>query len=881
NYAISVNDNADFLETENFREQSVKWMSNLVNSEEKSEKEKARTMVDLGEFAYAKGHYKKAGTLFRTAKLRYETNNLTKTPEYYKLLANMGLLYSTMGRYSKAETYTIDALVRRRARFGPDHPSYGASLNNLAVLQKETGKYNESEQNIKEAVEVLRKSEDTRGMPLAIALNNQAMLYQEMGRYEQAEEILQESIDIAEEFQGEKSGNHQKFLTNMALLEQERGNYDKAEELFNELITLKKRRLGTNSPDYAHMLSNLAALYVDMGKYDQVEEKLQEAMKIYEKKYGNDHRLYAKAISDLGNFYRFEGKYEEARPLLVNAKSIREKQLGEEHPEYVQSLEDLAILHWKTGEIDKAELLYHEALAKSLAFIHSYFPPMSEAEKTKYWDKLRPRFERFYAFTINLGHAHSQLLGEMYDYHIATKGLLLQSTNKIKQKILQSDDQNLIDQYLQWLDQKEMLAAYYTYSKEELDEQDVNLDSLERAANENEKALSAKSSLFNEGYKLKQIHYRQVRDALRPGEAAVEIVRVRKFDNLLTNQVHYAALVLKPEYDKPKLTLIDNGNELEKKYFKYYNNAIHQRMADNYSYDQYWAPMSAVLAGSSTLHLSVDGIYNQVNPNTFLTPSGSYVIDQYNISFVENTKELVQQEKQSTVAKTAYLIGSPDFGGSAVTPLPGTKEEIQNISQVLAGNGYNLYKKTDLEATEKALKSVQSPKVLHIATHGYFLEDHQLSKGKVFGVSSESARDNPLLRSGLLLAGAAKVLDEERSAAMESSDNGILTAYEAMNLSLGSTDLVVLSACETGVGDVKAGEGVYGLQRAFLSAGADALIMSLWKVDDAATQALMTKFYRNWLKLGDKEKAFKKAQVELKSQYKEPYYWGAFVLIGD
>lgn len=876
-YAISLNDNSGLYDVKEKGEVFLKAYTNLGKEEaEKEEREKARDLLDKGEGLYASGYYAMAEKVLLASKIKYEVNDLKEDVNYPKVLSTLGLLYSTMGRYTTAEEYILNALELRK----DNKSSHGASLNNLAVLYKETGKYNESEKLIKEASEELKAAHGRESMPYAIALNNEAMLYQAMGRYEQADVILREAIDMSANLQNEKSGNHQKFLTNQALLYQEMGKYEQAESSFKALIKLKERRFGKRHPDYAHMLNNLAALYMQMGKYDEVEPLLKEAIEIYERKFGKEHRLYASAISDLGNFYRFKEDYEASKPLLTETLSIREKILGDKHPQYVQSKENLAILYWKMGDRVEAEKLYTASLDQSLSFINQYFPPMSEAEKTKYWDKLRPRFERFYSFVAEAPDDNGALLLRAYNYNVATKGLLLKSTNKIKQKILSGSDEELKKLYLDWLDQKETLARLYSYSREELQEQNINRDSLEKVVNNNEKLLSQKSEVFSGEYAANSVEFKDVQQKLKPGEVALEFVRFRGFDNTFTDQVRYLVFAVTKEAPVPQKTLLENGEQLEGRYFKYYNNAIHQKLADEYSYNQYWAPIEPLVKGVKQVYLSPDGIYNQLSLNALRKPSGDYLMNDHDFHIIGSTRMLVEHKPNNSTARLACLVGYPQYGGD-IPPLPGTKTEIAGISKMLAAKGYKIATYSDVKATETNFKAITDVKILHVATHGYFLEDHQLKGSKVFGISTESARDNPLLRAGLLLTNAGNVVSGEANESLESKDNGILTAYEAMNMSLDKTDLVVLSACETAVGDVKAGEGVYGLQRAFLVAGANAIIMSLWKVDDNATQELMTKFYNNWLKTGNKQQAFKAAQIELKNKYKEPYYWGGFILIGS
>jgi CHAT domain-containing protein len=618
-----------------------------------------------------------------------------------------------------------------------------------------------------------------------------------------------------------------------------------------------------------------------MNKPDKVEEYLTKSADVYKKRFGEESPNYAKVIGDKGWFYRIKERYTEAEPLLQRSMDIREKTLGTDHPDYVKSREELAILYWKTKQWDKAYGHYKIVMDKTIDFINKYFPPMSEAEKTKYWDVTFPRFQRYYNFAIDAGTALPNVVEDVFDYQTATKALLLNATSKVKNAILRSGNTAVIKDYLSWLDMKESLARYYSLSKEDIAEQKINLDSIEQAANRMEKSLSERSKDFSTGYTTQTVSYKTIRDALADQEAIIEMIRVRNYAQDFSEDSRYAALVLTKTSASPKLVVLDNGNQLETRYSKFYKNAIQQKANDDYSYAQYWQRIEPALDGKKKIYLSPDGVYNQINLNTLKNASGVYLLNQVDLITIGNSKDLLTLKKRAPVTtKDATLIGFPDYGGNEVAALPGTKVELDGISKILKASGYQVRQLMQKDASEAVLKAVKAPTILHIATHGYFKKDSEVGEGGALGVSVENAQENPLLRSGLLMSGASATISGTNSVDLTSNDNGIVTAYEVMNMNLDGTALIILSACETGLGEVKAGEGVYGLQRAFLVAGANALIMSLWKVDDAATQQLMTNFYTNWVKLGDKQKAFKQAQTQLMTKFKEPYYWGAFTMIG-
>ncbi len=879
NYAISVIDNSGMMDIKDGKETAGKVAEHLVTNESTiTPAQRSRNILDMAEQFYGWRWYKPAEIKFLEAKLSYEQHNLTNNINYSKVYADLGLLYATMGRFNLANQYTPEALTMRERTLGKNSKAYASSLNNNAVLLQETAHYNEAENYFQEALATVKQKLGDQSQEYAIVLNNQAIFFSKIGRYDQGIENLKAAINLLDPQKKDDSRNTVGFQSNLALLYQKTGKFAEAEAIYLKLERALKAQ--PNNPFYAGILDNLALLYIQMNKLDKVEGYFKQSALVYKTRFGEQNPNYAKVLNDLGNFYRMQSRFDDAEKSLAESLTIRAATLDANHPDYVKSEEDLGILYWKKGDLQKAYSNLQSAMNKSLDFVNRYFPPMSEAEKTKYWDVLQPRFHRFYNYCLDAQAANPAIVQDMYNYQIATKALLLNATNKIKSAILASGNAELISEYTAWLDKKEALARYYSLSKEDLKDQKIDLPALEQEANTLERSLSQRSADFTQGYSSEKISFEKIAALLSDTEAVVELIRIRTFDKDFTNDSKYAALVLFKNAISPKLIVLENGNQLETRYAKFYRNAIQQKIADQYSYDQFWGRLEPALAGKKTIYISPDGVYNQINLNTLKKTAGDFVINKFDLATIGNSKDLIgiKASKGSASKKDAFLLGFPNYGGESIAALPGTKVEIEGISKILKTSGYQISLSEQNEATESKLKSIKGAVLVHIATHGYFLPD---AEGAAVGVDAENAKNNPLLRSGLLLAGAAKTMSGEVLPNLESNDNGVLTAYEAMNLNLNGTDLIVLSACETGLGDVRAGEGVYGLQRAFIVAGAKTMVMSLWKVDDAATQALMTNFYNNLAKGGSKLKAFKQAQIQLMLKYKDPYYWGAFVMVGQ
>lgn len=876
NYAISLSDNAGLFENEEKWQKNQKLLLEVFNRTDNQTsgwQENARSLNEVGEMMYASNKYKTADSSFQKCKRLYEINYGTDMEEYAKVLTNIGLLCHTMGRYSQSEEYTKKAIAWSEERQKTGSTGYAVLTNNLGVLYKDMGKYSEAEVLLKKALELHTARFGKEHETYAIVLNNLGMLEEEMGRYDAASRTLQESQRIALAKMSEKSTTYQRMLINLALVYQELKQFDRADEIYKKASKIKENRLGTSHPDYAHILNLQGELYVQMKRYSEAEILFKKSSDIYSKKFGVEHPSYASVQYNLGTLYRIQGKINEASVSLNKALAIRKKTLSEKHPDYLQSKESIALLMWQQGAAVEANKEYVTILNTNIELINEYFAPLSEAEKARFWDKMAPQFNHYASFTSQYYQQVPEAAGNLYNYTLATKALLLNAGTRIKNQILQSNDASLINDYKHWLDTKENLSRLYTLTKTEITEQKINLDSIEQVANDLEKKLSSRSNVFKEGYSISSVNWKAIQAKLSPTDAAVEIIHVRHLNRITTDTVYYVALIIDRTTSQPKVVVLQNGNQLERKYFAYYRNCIKGKLNDINSYNQYWKDIE-ITSTATNWYVSLDGVYNQINLLSLKYADGSFVVDKKNIVLVTNTKDVIDLKtpKNATTLKTATLIGFPNYGSTgSVTPLPGTKVELETCKTILVGGGYKVTLQLQNDASEVNARKIYNATIVHFATHGFFVAE-DTTADLAMGVESTRSAQNPMLRSGLLLANA-------EAAIQGTSEYGILNAYEVMNMDLSKTEITILSACETGLGDVKNGEGVYGLQRAFQVAGSQSLIMSLWKVNDEVTQKLISTFLKNYILYKDKQKAFKLAMLEIKKTYKEPYYWAAFVLV--
>lgn len=883
----------------------------------KESSEYSSTLTWLAELYITTQAYKKAEPLcIEAIEIRKKLSG-TKHPFYINNILRLAQLYKNTCDYSKAETLYLEALSLREYTLGINHPDYISLLYDLGNFYLENGNYNQAETYLLKAA---NKSELLSGRETSYyikTLNALGALYLKICDYNSAEKCFKEAITFREKQKESNPKDYATALNNMAEYYREIVNKE-AFILYEKVIAIRKKIGDTLSLDYSKTISNLAIAYCMKDDYVTSESFFIKALEIIKNKAGENSPEYIQAMRNMGVFYLYFN-IEKAEPYLLIALSGKSKL---DKSQLIDLYSSLAILYEHRKKYLPAITYKLQSIQTrgKLLFDYSYF--MTAYQLEHYFSESEKDFLSFNNYLFKYSKNFPVLCNQSYNNELQNKGLVLKSSRHVQNAIIKSGDTILINTLKDFRATKNRLSQYYSLP---IDNRPAEIKELEADAEQLEKKLVKGSQAYRNLKEQFSFTWKDIQNKLGAKEAAIEFISFNYYNMKWTESVMYGALVLRPEYTEPQFVYLFEKKQLEVLLQKqpntpdslYFNNLYQYSKTGKSLQQLIWQPLNCLLTGVKTVYAAPSGLLHTINLTSLPVSSNMRLGQQYQLHIVGTTGDIVKREDQflnnNTIQK-AWLFGGIDYDKTNIT-LAKTKSLINIDFSIVAKEttrGSNnswpflrstLYESAGIDslcrqhkiqaefisgpfASETALKNISgepSSYILHLATHGYFfsdvekkLEDKPLieikNKQDVFRLA-----DNPLLRSGLIFSGANKSWNNPNYYS-DSTDEGILTAYEVSNLDLSGAKLVVMSACETGLGEIKGSEGVFGLQRSFKLAGASNIIMSLWEVPDVQTKELMKLFYENCFKGMTVSDALKNAQFTMSEKY-PPYYWAAFKLL--
>jgi CHAT domain-containing protein len=814
-------------------------------------------------------------------------DNIDKFPDIYvRGLINAGYISFKLIQFESALVYYEDALL-----FIDKHKEYdqykSQILGNISEIYTELGYHSISINYSMKSLNNLKINHPNDSLEIAELYGVLGLNYLNLNNLELAYEFLFTALEIQKKYLKNSDIDIAHSLISLSLVYEKMGMFDYA---ISGNLEAKRILDETNSSQtelYSIVLNNLATSNISLKNYQEAICYLEKSLET--RLYLDDKNGIAIVYNNFANLFNLIGEYNKSIEFSNKALAMRledENSILDPLNFYNVSIlyENLSFSFTKLGLYDSAFKSCYYSLQSLLDYFNFNRSGLDEISL----QTLKSELNRTYQLLCN--HISSN-----YSNIIATSGAHCQING-----LIYSNKKNLKE-----INEKVIIPTKNKGLRNETIETEVSEEGLEIPVN----------NPFRDITLLDLIQH------LKTDEVFVDITKFYTYDfakNGWIDSVNYIAFIADSQYTLSYYVFIPKPKQLEDDIFIDYQQAISVKneknnLQDSIFYNCIWKPIADKIGDAKTIYISSGGIYNNINLNTLYNPeTGKYLIEENDIRIVNSARDFVlskEQEKKQYSTMTSALYGFPDFngvntsidsvdfiastrdlsyilidtltrGGMKASPLPATKIEIEQITTTFQKNGWTVNSFTGDEASETNIKREVSPRVLHIATHGYFFNDIPIdtTENRFLGMDRNRVVEDPMLRSGLLLTGANSTLQGEES----HGENGLLSAAEASLLDLRETELVVLSACETGKGEVKNSEGVYGLRKAFADAGAQNIIMSLWKVDDKVTQEFMTRFYEIWL--NDKtsiREAFNRTQLEIKAKYPQPYYWGAFILVGE
>ncbi|MCX6827831.1 MAG: CHAT domain-containing protein [candidate division Zixibacteria bacterium] len=891
---------------------------------------------------YLQGRYANAEPLYKRGLAVLEKALGSDNLAVVQSVKGLADIYLAQARNAEAEQLYKRALAIKEKALSPDHPDVAMGLNDLANVYLAQALYAEAEPLYKRALAILEKTTGSDHPRVAAVLGNLAVAYRYQGRDADAEPLYKRALAIREKALGADNPDVSASLNNLANLYSDQAKYAEADQLYKRALAIKEKALGPDHPDVALGLHNLACNYYDQGRYADAEPLYRRALAIDEKVLGPEHPNVARCLLNLALVYHAQGRDADAEPLYKRVLAIDEKVLGPDHPRVADTRGSYSAYYRATQQLDSG--IAEAAKAFNIRFrnFRNNARVLSEKDALTYAQAVKKAFNSYLSCIYDLGKADYGQLNEENAVVLSSKGIVFEGVMQRQQALATEKDS--ITQMLAQSLRTAKLQISKLYSADPGDDTTgaykIKLDSLSRAANDFEAELSRRSMSFRRRQEINNISAAKIDSLLPANTAFIEYLkwdyRQIKPDSVIPK---YLALIIN-KGGKTEIVQLGDASDIDPlvdRYLKHMQSEASAGQLPNKSdmveyqpinqalYERIWKPLERHFKKEQTIFVGLDGSLNLVSLAGLMDEKGIYLVEKYLIHHLSSGRDLIRlQEAPAQVTTGLFALGDPDYDATPsihrvsealaqevdsiagyseyathnvrsgcgdlknlhVASLPGTKSEInQIVSRWRSAWAETTAVFFDSQASEDNFRKEASGKrVIHLATHGYFLEGRCRPSIPSTRAGNEETwvGENPLLQSGLLLAGANRHGDDADSLGV---DDGILSAYEVSSLDLKGTQLVVLSACETGLGEVKQGEGVFGLRRAFQMAGARTVVSSLWQVDDKTTAEMMSRLYMR----SDKSIPERLRELQLEQIKKlraggfsdHPYSWAAFIAQGD
>jgi len=887
----------------------------------------------MGEYAKALDYYQKSLAIYvknlgkehayiatsygNMAKLYSSIGKYNKALEYYqealaiqeKLLGkehtmtaqtyrDIGFVYHAQGNYPKALSYYQKALVIQEAQLGTQHTATAQTYSNLGGLYTLMGEYPKALEYYQKALAIYETVLGKEHSYTAIIYSYLGGLYETMGEYDRSLHYHQKAVAIQEKTLGKEHTTTAVSYNYIARLYQTMQKFPKALEYYQKALAIDEKVYGTQHTETATTYDNIAGLYMLMHQSKEALNFFEKALAIKEKVFGTEHTTTAVSYNNMAILYKMMGNYPKALEYYQKALSIRQKYLGNEHPLLALSYNGLCTVYLAMHDYAKAYRYAHASFESFIINRDKNFPILNNQQKELYLKSNSSVVPVLLSTTYDYleSNASTAIKAKTLNAWIGYKGSIFDSENAIM-SLYNTTDQELKKLLDRLIDAKRALAKLYQSIPKPKERQNwqAQITQTKEQINKFTQEIATHAQSFQKEQGLKSINYHDISNNLKTDQLYIDYAKMDKnyylfsldsqgtinFEKIDSNDTHQIDQLVAQFRSDIQSILTDRN--LTQSTLDRLKISSKSTLAKLYQL-ALLKPLGGELNAKKSLIISSDGALRLL-PFEALFDGKNYLIENKEIGYIPSGKELVRlyrytHRDRNTTATRAVIINNPSFDDKVVAssstpsknrsgiikslfkmhfaPLPGTKAEAKNIKKILKPTN-KITEYHGKAASEENLLTIKSPTILHIATHGFFLNDNTIP--------------NPMLKSGIALSGA-------NTSAKFLQDRGIVTSLKLAGLNLQDTQLVVLSACQTGLVDINSTESLSGLSKAFIQAGAQHIVTSLWSVDDQATQKLMSSFYQKMQGTPQYATALKNAKLEMIAKDQHPFYWAAFVLGG-